>query len=160
MGWRQLAWPDYHTVHLCAAVYVVRETGVVCARSGDGEWLRTDIFFVLLSQLSAQIRPWCKRIQNVPFPNSTVHFVCGNSLHALRFRCERLIAYGYYGACACAGITVIISGVHRKSKGSLRFRGCHLLRILLSHNLELPHPQIRFCFPAERVHKLIFRHSY
>lgn len=42
----------------------------------------------------------------MPSPNRTVHFVHANSLHALRFRCECLIAHRYYGVCACTGITV------------------------------------------------------
>lgn len=106
-------------------------------------------FFPTLVQENSE-RALCKR---------KVHFVCVNSLHALRFRCERLIAYGYYGMCACTGITVITSCAHGKSKG-LRFRGCHFLRILLSHNLEPPHPQIGLCFLAEHAYKLIFRRSY
>lgn len=151
-----------HSPFVCSSVCGCGEGEGVCAHSGDQEWLRTGIFlglsFPTVSTNQTLVQENSKR--TLSFPNRTVHFVCGNNLHALRFRCERLIAYGYYGVWACTGITVIISGVHGKSKRSLRFPGCHFLRIFLSHNLELPHPQIGFCFLAECGHKWIFRHSY
>lgn len=130
---------------VCSSVMWWRRQDGVCSL----RWWRViknwQFFFVFLSELLVWIKPRCQGIQNSPSPNRRVRRACTNSLHALRFRCQRLIAYGYYGACACTGITVI-TRVHGESKRSLRFRRCHFPRIALSHDFELPHPQMQTVF--------------